>query len=74
MLLATAVVEILLASLVMLPLVIYRLRVKKWNQINLEYPTDSHNSELVIILPIWNEAVVIDKKLLPMTPDFEGII
>ena len=63
MLLATAVVEILLASLVMLPLVIYRLRVKKWNQINLEYPTDSHNSELVIILPIWNEAVVIDKKL-----------
>ena len=63
MLLATAVVEIILASLVVLPLVIYRLRVRKWNQISLEYPTESHDTELVIVLPIWNESVVIEKKL-----------
>ena len=62
MLLATAVVEIILACLVVLPLVIYRLRVRKWNQINLEYPTESHDTELVIVLPIWNESVVIEKK------------
>ena len=70
MLLATAVVEIILASLVVLPLVIYRLRVRKWNQINLEYPTESHDTELVIVLPIWNESVVIEKKLDNLNRDY----
>ena len=70
MLLATAVVEVILACLVVLPLLIYRLRVRKWNQISLEYPTESHDTELVIVLPIWNEAVVIEKKLQNLKRDY----
>tara|TARA_Y100000591_G_scaffold178625_1_gene154178 strand:+ start:1276 stop:2487 length:1212 start_codon:yes stop_codon:yes gene_type:complete len=63
MLLASALVEVILASLVALPLLLYRLKAKRWQRIELEYPTNPHDAELVILLPIWNEAIVIEKKL-----------
>ena len=63
MLLATALVEVILASLVVVPLIRYRLRANQWNKLTLAYPPTSHDTELTILLPIWNEAVVIEKKL-----------
>ena len=63
MLLASAIAEVILGSLVALPLLIYRFKAKRWNNIALEYPQETHDSQLVILLPIWNEAVIIEKKL-----------
>ena len=63
MLLASAIAEVILGSLVALPLLIYRFKAKRWNRITLEYPKETHDSQLVILLPIWNEAVIIEKKL-----------
>ena len=68
MLLASAIAEVILGSLVALPLLIYRFKAKRWNRIPLEYPKETHDSQLVILLPIWNEAVVIEKKLDEQLP------
>ena len=63
MLLAAAVTEIVLGVLVVLPLLIYRSKAKRWNRLALDYPQESHETELMILLPIWNESLVIEKKL-----------
>lgn len=63
MLLAAAVTEIVLGVLVALPLLIYRSKAKRWNRLALDYPQESHETELMILLPIWNESLVIEKKL-----------
>ena len=70
MLLATALVEVILASLVVVPLVRYRLKAKQWNKLTLDYPSTSHDTELTILLPIWNEAVVIEKKLADLHREY----
>ena len=63
MLLAAAATEIVLGVLVALPLLIYRSKAKRWNRLALDYPQESHETELMILLPIWNESLVIEKKL-----------
>ena len=63
MLSASVIAEVVLASLVLLPLVLYRLKTQRWNRLTLDYPSNSHHEKLTILLPIWNESLVIDKKL-----------
>ena len=63
MLLATVITEVILASLVLIPLVLYRLKTQRWNRLTLDYPTNPHQDKLTILLPIWNESLVIEKKL-----------
>ena len=70
MLLATAIVEVILASLVVLPLLRYRLKAKRWNKLVLPYPAASHDTELTILLPIWNESLVIEKKLANLKREY----
>ena len=70
MLLATVITEVVLASLVLLPLVLYRLKTQRWNRLTLDYPTNSHQEKLTILLPIWNESLVIDKKLSDLKRDY----
>lgn len=63
MLLATVITEVVLASLVLIPLMLYRLKTQRWNRLTLDYPINSNQEKLTILLPIWNESLVIDKKL-----------
>ena len=63
MLLAAATTEIVLGALVALPMLFYRMKAKRWNRLALDYPEESHDTELMILLPIWNESLVIEKKL-----------
>ena len=63
MLLAAAATEIVLGALVALPMLFYRMKAKRWNRLPLDYPEESHDTELMILLPIWNESLVIEKKL-----------
>ena len=70
MLLASVITEVILASLVLIPLVLYRLKTQRWNSLTLDYPTNSHQDKLTILLPIWNESLVIDKKLSNLKRDY----
>ena len=63
MLLASVITEVVLASLVLIPLMLYRLKTQRWNRLTLDYPINSNQEKLTILLPIWNESLVIDKKL-----------
>ena len=63
MLLASVITEVTLASLVLIPLVMYRLKTQRWNRLTLDYPTNPIQEKLTILLPIWNESLVIEKKL-----------
>ena len=63
MLLASVITEVVLASLVLIPLMLYRLKTQRWNRLTLDYPINSNHEKLTILLPIWNESLVIDKKL-----------
>ena len=70
MLLAAAATEIVLGALVALPLLFYRIKAKRWNRLALDYPEESHDTELMILLPIWNESLVIEKKLADLNRDY----
>ena len=70
MLLAAATTEVVLGALVVIPMLIYRIKAKRWQRINLEYPEESHETELMILLPIWNEGLVIEKKLADLNRDY----
>ena len=70
MLLAAATTEVVLGALVVIPMLIYRIKAKRWQRINLEYPKESHETELMILLPIWNEGLVIEKKLADLNRDY----
>ena len=70
MLLATVITEVVLASLVLIPLLLYRLKTQRWNRLTLDYPTKPHQDKLTILLPIWNESLVIEKKLSNLKRDY----
>ena len=70
MLLAAATTEIVLGALVALPMLFYRMKAKRWNRLPLDYPQESHDTELMILLPIWNESLVIEKKLTDLNRDY----
>ena len=46
------------------------MKVSRWNKVALNYPMEKHNSELTILLPMWNEALVIEKKLNDLIRDY----
>ena len=70
MLLASVITEVVLASLVLVPLVLYRLKTQRWNRITLDYPTNPNQEKLTILLPIWNESLVIEKKLSDLNREY----
>ena len=70
MLLASVITEVVLASLVLVPLVLYRLKTQRWNRLTLDYPTDPVQEKLTILLPIWNESLVIEKKLSDLNREY----
>ena len=70
MLLASVITEVVLASLVLVPLALYRLKAQRWNRLTLDYPTNPIQEKLTILLPIWNESLVIDKKLSNLKRDY----
>jgi len=70
MLLASVITEVVLASLVLIPLALYRLKTQRWNRLTLDYPTKPHQEKLTILLPIWNESLIIDKKLSNLKRDY----
>jgi len=70
MLLASVITEVVLASLVLIPLALYRLKTQRWNRLTLDYPTKPIQEKLTILLPIWNESLVIDKKLSNLKRDY----
>ncbi len=70
MLLAAATTEIVLGALVALPILMYRIKAKRWNRLPLDYPQESHQTEVMILLPIWNESLVIEKKLEDLNRDY----
>ena len=63
MLLAFAITEIVFGLLVALPLALYRIRVARWSKLSLDYPKNTHKTALMILVPIWNEELIIKKKL-----------
>ncbi|MGY8754672.1 MAG: glycosyltransferase [Candidatus Poseidoniales archaeon] len=58
--------ELALAGLSLAPFVLHRLNVAKWSKIPLEYPTQNSKLKLTVLLPVWNEALVIEKKLVDL--------
>jgi len=70
MLLASVITEVTLASLVLIPLVMYRLKTQRWNRLTLDYPTNPIQEKLTILLPIWNESLVIEKKLSDLNREY----
>lgn len=56
--------------MIALPLLNYRLKTSSWNKLSLDYPQSKNESELVIMLPIWNESLVIEKKLNNLISDY----
>ena len=70
MLLASVITEVVLASLVLVPLVLYRLKTQRWNRLTLDYPTNPNQEKLTILLPIWNESLVIEKKLSDLNREY----
>ena len=56
--------------MIALPLLNYRLKISRWNKLTLDYPQTKNESELVIVLPIWNESLVIEKKLNNLISDY----
>ena len=70
MLLAAATIEIVLGALVALPMLFYRMKAKRWNRLALDYPQKTHETELMILLPIWNESLVIERKLNDLNRDY----
>ena len=63
MLFILAISEAILGLLIALPLALYRIKVGRWNKLSFDYPEQHHKTDLTILLPIWNEGLVIDKKL-----------
>ncbi|MED5308608.1 MAG: glycosyltransferase, partial [Candidatus Thermoplasmatota archaeon] len=59
-----------LGALVALPMLIYRMKAKRWTRLALDYHEESHDTELMILLPIWNESLVIEKKLDDLIRDY----
>ena len=57
--------------MIALPLLNYRLKTSSWNKLSLDYPQSKNEFELVIMLPIWNESLVIEKKLNNLISDYK---
>ena len=70
MLLISTIIHTVVGLMIALPLLNYRLKISRWNKLKLDYPQSTNKSELVIMLPIWNESLVIEKKLNNLISDY----
>ena len=70
MLLISTIIHTVVGLMIALPLLNYRLKISQWNKLTLDYPQSTNKSELVIMLPIWNESLVIEKKLNNLISDY----
>ena len=55
--------EIALATAGLAPFAIHRLSCSSWMKQQLECPETDSNLEITILLPVWNEGLIIEKKL-----------
>lgn len=55
--------ELALAGLSLAPFALHRFNVARWSKIPLEIPAQNSNLQITILLPVWNESLVIEKKL-----------
>ena len=59
-----ALVEIGLGIAAFTPFLVHRLSVGRWRKKGMEYPTNPTNlPALTVLLPVWNEGLIIEKKL-----------
>ena len=61
-----ALIEVGLGTLALGPFLIHRLSVGRWRKNPAVYPsknTDSPALPVTVLLPVWNEALVIEQKL-----------
>jgi cellulose synthase/poly-beta-1,6-N-acetylglucosamine synthase-like glycosyltransferase len=63
MALGLAFAELAGFGLVLAPFVIHRLNIWRWSKKPLEIPTDKVDLPIMVLLPVWNEAKVIELKL-----------
>ena len=74
MVLAPMLIEASLWLAATVPFAQHWLAMRNWNKIKLEYPEEP-NKELdkcVILLPVWNESLIIEKKLGNLSKQLGG--
>ena len=74
MVLAPMVIEASLWFAATMPFARHWWSMKKWNNIQLEYPENpkQQTDNCVILLPVWNEAMIIEEKLNDLSKQFAG--
>ena len=74
MVLAPMVIEAGLWLAATVPFARHWWSMKKWNKIQLEYPENpkQETDNCVILLPVWNEAMIIEEKLSDLSKQFAG--
>ena len=59
-----ALVEVGLGIAALTPFMVHRLSVGKWRKQGIEYPVnDRKRPDVTVLLPVWNEQLIIEKKL-----------
>ena len=58
-----AIAEVALGTLAFFPFLKHRISISRWLKKPIKYPEKSPKESLVILLPIWNEAKIIQQKL-----------
>ena len=59
-----ALVEVGLGIAALAPFLVHRLSVGRWRKSGIEYPVnDSVRPTITVLLPVWNEGLIIEKKL-----------
>ena len=74
MVLAPMVIEASLWFAATVPFARHWWSMKKWNKIQLEYPENpkQETDNCIILLPVWNEAMIIEEKLNDLSKQFAG--
>jgi hypothetical protein len=74
MVLAPMVIEASLWLAATIPFARHWWSMKKWNKIQLPYPESpvQETGNCVILLPVWNEAMIIEEKLIDLSKQFAG--
>ena len=74
MVLAPMVIEASLWLAATVPFARHWWSMKKWNKIQLEYPENPtlETDNCVILLPVWNESLIIEEKLNDLSKQFAG--
>lgn len=60
-------VELTLATIGLAPFAIHRLSVGRWAKEELICPEDDSNLDITVLLPVWNESLIIEQKLADLS-------